>query len=59
MSALPEHTYPCIEEGVVGLPNCIYLMLAVLAARGVVATCKQAVRLAQLVGNGCNGNPAV
>ncbi len=34
-------------------------MLAVLTARDVVATCKQAVRLAQLVGNGCNGNPAV
>ena len=40
MSALPEHTCPCIEEGVVGLTNCIYLMLAVLTARDVVATCK-------------------
>ena len=33
-------------------------MLAVLTARGAIATCKQAFRLVQLVGNGFRGDAA-
>ena len=41
-----------------GCINVVELMLAVLTARGAIATCKQAFRLVQLVGNGLHGNPA-
>ncbi len=38
--------------------NAVELRLAVLIARGAVATCKQAFRLVQLVENGLQGKPA-
>ncbi len=39
-------------------PNAVETGLAVLTARGAIATCKQAFRLVQLVGNGLRGKPA-